>query len=179
LNDAAQGAVAHSEKQRRVSRISIRFGKPYDAQRFEADGVVSGPLPAGESWGQRIAKWRIEQEAGRRAILVAHDASGLLGMVHIVFAFPPGYTDPEVANGRDIAMIESLRTRPNVPHQLLDQLMGDAQTVAKRQRVKTLTLCLPLDNDRAILQAKSWGFTEFRLMPEAQTLQAFFRKTLA
>jgi len=99
-------------------------------------------------------------------------------MVQVVFAFPPGYTDPEVANGRDVAMIESLRTRLRVPSQVLDQLMGDAQTVAKRHHVKTVTLCLPLDNDRAILQARAWGFKEFRLMPEAQKLHAFFRKTI-
>jgi hypothetical protein len=161
-----------------VSRISIRFAKPYDAPRFEADRVVSGPLPGGESWTNRIAKWRVEQEAGRRAILVAEDASGLLGMVHVVFAFPPGYTDPEVANGHDIAMIESLRVRSKVPPQVVDHLMGDAQAVARRQHMKTVTLCLPLDNDRAILQAKSWGFEEFRLMPEDRKLHAFFRKSL-
>jgi hypothetical protein len=40
-------------------------------------------------------------------------------------------------------------------------------------------MCLPLENDRAILQAKSWGFAEFRLMPEAHTIRAFFRKSLA
>ena len=162
-----------------MSRITIRFAKPADAKRFVTDGVVSGPLPAGESWSERIAKWRIEQDAGRRAILVAEDASGLLGMVHLIFSFPPGYTDAEVANGHDIAMIESLRTRGNAPPQVMDQLISDAQLVAKRHRVKIVTLCLPLEHDRAILQAKSWGFTEFRLMPEAKKLVAFFRKSIA
>jgi len=163
-----------------VSRISIRFARPNDALRFETDGVVSGLPPAGETWSTRIAKWRIEQEAGRRAILVAEDASGLLGMAHVVFAFPQGYADPEVANGRDIAMLESLRMRPTAPAAVLDQLVADAETVALRQRYTTLTLCLPLENDRAIIQAKAWGFTEFRLMPDSTTrLHAFFRKSLA
>lgn len=161
-----------------MSRISIRFAKPDDARRFETDGVVSGPPPPGESWSERIAKWGIEQAAGRRAILVAEDASGLLGMVHLIFRFPPGYTDAEVANGRDTAMIESLRARSNVPARVLDKLISDVQVVAKRHRIKVVTLCLPLENDRAILQAKSWGFTEFRLMPEAQKLVAFFRKSI-
>lgn len=162
-----------------MSRISIRFAKPKDAQRLVTDGVLGGPPPAGETWATRVAKWRSEQDAGRRAMLVAEDASGLLGMVQIVFRFPPGYTDAEAANGHDTAMIESLRTRQNAPAQVLDQLVSDAQVVAKNHRVTMLTLCLPLDNDRAILQAKSWGFSEFRLMPEATKMLAFFRKSIA
>jgi hypothetical protein len=165
-------------KQRAVGRISIRFAKPHDANRFETDGVVSGPLPPGESWSGRIAKWRVEQESGRRAVLVAEDGTGLVGMVQVIFQFPLGYTDPEVANGRDVAMIESLRTRSHAPLQVLEALMHDAQAVAKRHRMKTVTLCLPLENDRAIVQAKSWGFTEFRLMPEGDKILAFFRKPL-
>lgn len=100
-------------------------------------------------------------------------------MVHVIFQFPPGYSDSEAANGRDIAMIESLRARNQAPPQVLDQLMHDAQLVAKRHRMRAVTLCLPLENDRAIVQAKSWGFTEFRLMPEGNTMLAFFRKPLA
>ncbi len=99
-------------------------------------------------------------------------------MVQVIFQFPLGYTDPEVANGRDVAMIESLRTRSHAPLQVLEALMHDAQAVAKRHRMKTVTLCLPLENDRAIVQAKSWGFTEFRLMPEGDKILAFFRKPL-
>ncbi len=142
------------------------------------DGVVSGSLPAGETWSERIAKWRSEQEAGRRAILVAEDATGLLGMVQIIFRFPPGYTDPEAANGADVAMIETLRMRNKVPVHVLNQLVNDAQVVAKNRRVSTLTLCLPLSDDRAIIQARAWGFTEFRLMPEPTKMLAFFRKSL-
>jgi len=161
-----------------VGRISIRFAKPRDAKRLERDGVVSGPPPAGESWSERIAKWQVEQAEGRRAILVAEDKTGLLGMVHVIFSFPPGYADPEVANGDDIAMIESLRTRASSPPELIDQLMSDAEEVAGRRNVTTLTLCLPLENDRAIMQAKAWGFSEFRLMPDAKKLVAFFRKSI-
>ncbi len=162
-----------------MSRISIRFAKPKDAERLVTDGVVSGPLPAGEAWPDRIAKWAIEQDAGRRKILVAEDRGGLLGMVQIVFAFPPGYADPEAANGRDIAMIESLRARAKAPNAVLTQLLSDAEVVAKRHRVGILTLCLPLNSDQAILQAKSWGFSEFRLMPEPTKMIAFFRKAIA
>jgi hypothetical protein len=167
------------KKQVGVSRISIRFAKPNDGLRFEAEGLVSGHLPAGESWPERIAKWRIEQDAGRRSILIAEDAGGLLGMVHLIFSFPPGYADAEAANGHDVAMIESLRARANAPAQVLDHLVADAQTVAKRHHVTTVTLCLPLENDRAIQQAKSWGFTEFRRMPDAHQILAFFRKSIA
>jgi hypothetical protein len=85
-------------------------------KRFVTDGIVSGPPPAGESWPERIEKGRIEQDAGRRTIRVADDSSGPLGMVHVIFRFPPGYTDPKAANGRDVAMIESLRTCEHVQH---------------------------------------------------------------
>ncbi len=169
-----------SKKQLGVGRIAIRFANANDAKRFVTDGVVSGRLPDGESWPDRIAKWQAEQQAGRRVIIVAEDAGGLIGTVQLIFRFPPGYTDAEAANGSDVAMIESLYTRGNAPAQLRDQLVADAQAVAKRRNVATVTLCLPLENDRMIVQAKAWGFTEFRLMPQPQQkMLAFFRKPLA
>ncbi|GAC1419455.1 MAG: hypothetical protein NVSMB64_28820 [Candidatus Velthaea sp.] len=161
-----------------VSRIFIRFASPRDAERLVADGVVSGPAPAGETWVARIGKWLSEQQAGRRVILIAEDASGLLGTVQLIFKFPPGYTDPEAANGLDIAMIESLRTRPDTPPQVMTQLITDVQALAKKKNIRTITFCLPMNNNHGIIQAKAWGFVEFRIMPEPTKMLAFFRKSI-
>lgn len=144
-----------------------------------ADGVVSGTPPAGETWVERTSKWLSEQQAGRRVILIAEDASGLLGTVQLVFKFPPGYNDPEAANGHDIAMIESMRARRDAPAQVMTQLISDVQTLARKRNVQTLTFCLPMSNNAGINQAKSWGFEEFRIMPEPTKMLAFFRKSLA
>ena len=161
-----------------MSRIYIRFALPRDAERLVADGVITGAAPAGETWHDRIAKWLAEQQAGRRVILVAEDASGLLGMVQLIFKFPPGYTDPEAANGLDVAMIESLRTRPDAPPQVMSQLVTDVQSLAMKKNVNTLTFCLPMNNDRGLAQARAWGFVEFRIMPEPTKMLAFFRKSI-
>jgi len=161
-----------------VSRIFIRFALPRDAERLVADGVFTGPPPAGETWHDRISKWLSEQTAGRRIILIAEDASGLLGTVQLIFKFPPGYNDPEAANGHDVAMIESLKTRPDAPPQVMTQLITDVQSLAKKRSVSTLTFCLPMNNDRGINQVKSWGFKEFRIMPEPTKMLAFFRKSI-
>ncbi len=161
-----------------MSRIFIRFALPRDAQRLVADGVFTGAAPAGETWETRIAKWLGEQQAGRRVILIAEDASGLLGTVQLVFKFPPGYNDPEAANGMDIGMIESLRTRPDAPAAVTTQLITDVQAIAKKKNITTITFCLPMHNERGIAQVKSWGFAEFRIMPEKDKMLAFFRKSL-
>lgn len=161
-----------------VSRIFIRFALPRDAERLVADGVVTGAPPAAESWTERVGKWLTEQQAGRRVILIAEDASGLLGTVQLIFKFPPGYNDPEAANGHDIAMIESMRTRPDAPPQVMTQLITDVQSLAKKRKVQTLTFCIPMNNNAGIAQAKSWGFEEFRIMPEPTKMLAFFRKSI-
>lgn len=119
-----------------------------------------------------------EQKAGRRVILVAEDQSGLLGMVHLVFKLPNGYDDPEAANGMDVAMMESLRVRPNVPAEVGSELVGEVQRLAMKRNVKTLTFLISMQNSRGINQAKSWGFEEFRIMPEADKMLAFFRKSV-
>ena len=36
-----------------------------------------------------------------------------------------------------------------------------------------------MDNNRTLNQVKSWGFEEFRIMPEGAKLLAFFRKRIA
>lgn len=119
-----------------------------------------------------------EQKSGRRVILVAEDQSGLLGMVQLVFKLPAGYDDPEAANGMDVAMMESLRMRPNVPVEVGTELVGEVQRLAMKRNVKTLTFLISMHNTRGITQAKSWGFEEFRIMPEADKMLAFFRKSV-
>jgi hypothetical protein len=161
-----------------VSRVFIRYAIPRDADRLVADGVVGGPTPNGEPWAQRVQKWLAEQQAGRRFILVAEDASGLLGTVQIVFKFPAGYTDREAANGVDIAMVEALRTRADAPHGVATQLITDVQNIARKRGIKTLTFLLAMGDNRGIAQAKSWGFEEFRIMPEQGRMLAFFRKSI-
>ena len=159
-------------------KIFIRFGQQTDATRLLSDGVISGPPPKRESWQQRVARWLSEQQAGRRVLLIAEDHTGLLGMVQLVFAFPPGYNDPEAANGMDVAMMEGLRTRPGAPPEIGNQLVAEVQKVAAKRNVRTLTFCLPMNANRALRQAKGWGFEEFRIMPEPDKMLAFFRKSI-
>jgi hypothetical protein len=161
-----------------VSRVFIRYALARDVGRLVSDGVVAGPTPTGEPWGTRVQKWLSEQQAGRRLILVAEDASGLLGTVQLVFSFPTGYLDREAANGEDVAMVEALRTRANAPHGVATQLITDVQNLARKRGVKTLTFLLQLGDNRGIAQAKSWGFEEFRIMPDSGRMLAFFRKSI-
>jgi len=161
-----------------VSRVFIRYALPRDADRLIADGVVGGGTPSGEPWPQRVQKWLAEQQAGRRLVLVAEDVSGLLGTVQLVFKFPTGYTDREAANGADVAMVETLRTRADAPHGVATQLITDVQNIARKRGVKTLTFLVGMKDNRGIAQAKSWGFEEFRIMPEQGRMLAFFRKSI-
>ncbi len=158
-------------------KIFLRFAQASDVNRLSADRVVSGDSGK-ETWNQRVVKWLSEQRAGRRCILVAEDESGLLGMVQLVFKLPLGYDDPEAANGADVAMMEGLRLRPSAPPEVGAQLVGEVQRVALKRNVKTLTFLLSMTNGRAITQAKSWGFEEFRIMPEPGKMLAFFRKSV-
>lgn len=162
-----------------MSRVFIRYASPRDADRLVAEGVVGGPTSSGEPWPARVAKWLAEQQAGRRLVLVAEDVSGLLGTVQLVFRFPVGYADPEAANGLDVAMIEALRTRTDAPPGVASQLVSDVQNIARKRGVQTLTFLLPMQDNRAISQAKSWGFEEFRIMPEEGRMLAFFRKSIS
>ncbi|HWT05727.1 MAG TPA: hypothetical protein VN224_08215, partial [Xanthomonadales bacterium] len=117
-------------------------------------------------------------KAGRRLVLIAEDVSGLLGTVQHVFKFPEGYADREAANGVDVAMVETLRTRSDAPHGVATQLITDVQNIARKRGVKTLTFLLGMGDNRGIAQAKSWGFEEFRIMPEQGRMLAFFRKSI-
>ena len=160
------------------SKIYLRFAQQSDAQRLFTDKVISGPPPRRETWPQRVTKWLSEQQAGRRAILIAEDQSGLLGMVQLVFSFPPGYQDAEAANGMDVGMMEGLRLRPGSPPEVGNRLVEEVQRIAGKRNVKTLTFLLPMNDNRALRQAKMWGFEEFRIMPEPDKMLAFFRKSI-
>ncbi|MHB1552172.1 MAG: hypothetical protein ACYCX6_13390 [Vulcanimicrobiaceae bacterium] len=159
-------------------KIFIRFAQASDITRFTADRLVTGPNPPRGTWTERIVKWLSEQSAGRRAVFVAEDHTGLLGTVQLVFAFPAGYADPEAANGLDVAMMEGLRVRADAPPEVGAQLLTEVQRLAKKRNVKTLTFCLPMNEHRALRQAKMWGFEEFRIMPEPTKMLAFFRKSI-
>jgi hypothetical protein len=99
-------------------------------------------------------------------------------MVQLVFAFPPGYQDAEAANGMDVAMMETLRVRQGAPPEVGNQLVAEVQRIAGKRNVKTLTFLLPMNDNRALRQAKMWGFEEFRIMPEPDKMLAFFRKSV-
>jgi len=98
--------------------------------------------------------------------------------VQIVFSFPPGYNDPEAANGRDIAMMEGLRVKPGAPAEVGNELVHEVQGIARKKNVKTLTFCLPMNQNKALAQAKRWGFEEFRIMAEKTKMLCFFRKNV-
>jgi hypothetical protein len=160
------------------SKIFLRFAQQSDAQRLINEGIVGGPPPKRETWPQRIAKWLGEQQAGRRVILLAEDQRGLLGMVQLVFSFPPGYQDAEAANGMDVAMMELLRVRQGAPPEVGTHLVEEVQRIASKRNVKTLTFLLPMNDNRSLRQARQWGFEEFRIMPEPNKMLAFFRKSV-
>jgi hypothetical protein len=161
-----------------AGKIFIRYGQPTDAARLVSEGLISGDPPPNETWEARVGKWFAEQKAGRRFILIAEDASGILGFVQIVFAFPPGYNDPEAANGHDIAMMEGLRVKPGAPAEIGNELVHEVQVVARKKNVKTLTFAIPMNQNRALNQAKKWGFEEFRIMAEKTKMLCFFRKNV-
>lgn len=159
-------------------KIFLRFAQASDIDRLTREGVLTGAPSAKETWNQRLVMCLSEQKAGRRLLLVAEDETGLLGMVQLVFKLPVGYDDPEAANGMDVAMMESLRVRPGAPAEIGTELVGEVQRLAMKRNVKTLTFLISMHNSKGIAQAKSWGFEEFRIMPEADKMLAFFRKSV-
>ncbi len=161
-----------------VSRIALRAAGSRDVQRLITDGVLGGALPAGESWTMRISSWLDEMQAGRRLVMVAESDRKLIGIGQLVFRFADGYDDAEAANGVDIAMVETIRTRPDAPTTLATQMMNEFEKYARKRRVRTLTFLVPMDNNRVLNQVKGWGFEEFRIMPEGARLLAFFRKAI-
>lgn len=146
--------------------------------RLVDDGVLAGPISGAETWEQRIATWLGEMQAGRRLVMVAESERKLIGIGQLVFRFAAGYQDPEAANGLDVAMLDTLRTRPDAPPALATQMVNELEQYAKRHRIKTLTFLVPMDNNRVLTQVKGWGFEEFRIMPDGARLLAFFRKAI-
>jgi hypothetical protein len=162
----------------RVARIALRACSLRDVQRLVNDGVLAGPVPAGESWPSHAAHWLDEMHEGRRLVMVAEFGGALVGMGQLIFRFANGYQDPEAANGADVAMLDSIRMRPDAPANLSTHIIAELEKYAKKHRIKTLTFLVPMDNNRALNQVKSWGFEEFRIMPEGAKLLAFFRKRI-
>jgi len=112
--------------------------------------------------------------------MIAEFDGKMVGMGQLIFKFANGYQDAEAANGTDIAMIDSIRMRPDAPANLSTHIISELEKYAKKtQRIKTLTFLVPMDNNRVLNQVKSWGFEEFRIMPEGAKLLAFFRKRIA
>jgi hypothetical protein len=162
-----------------VARIALRACSARDVQRLVGDGVLAGVLPAGETWPSRVGQWLDEMQEGRRLVMVAEFDGKMVGMGQLIFRFAKGYEDPEAANGADIAMIDSIRMRPDAPANLSTHIIVELEKYAKKHRIKTLTFLVPMESNRALNQVKSWGFEEFRIMPEGAKLLAFFRKRIA
>jgi hypothetical protein len=162
-----------------VARIALRACTSRDVPRLISDGVLTGAVPAGESWPARAGQWLDEMKEGRRLVMVAEFDGKMAGMAQLIFRFANGYQDPEAANGADIAMIDSIRMRPDAPANLSTHIIVELEKYAKKNRIKTVTFLVPMDNNRALSQVKSWGFEEFRIMPEGAKLLAFFRKRIA
>ena len=161
-----------------VARIALRACTSRDVPRLISDGVLTGALPAGESWPARAAQWLDEMKEGRRLVMVAEYDGKMAGMGQLIFRFANGYQDAEAANGTDIAMIDSIRMRPDAPGNLSTHIIVELERYAKKHRIRQVTFLVPMDNNRALTQVKSWGFEEFRIMPEGGKLLAFFRKRI-
>lgn len=144
-----------------------------------SDGVVAGPLPAGESWLPRIRGWFDEMVRGHRLVIVAEQDHHLAAIGQIVYRVPDGQAaDEDVCNGTDVAMLETIRAAPHVAHQVVDRIVAELEQYARRRHIKTVTLLVPMESNKAIHAAKGWGYAEFRITPSSGRLIAFFRKTL-
>lgn len=161
-----------------MARLALRACVARDIQRLIVDGVIGGSLPTGETWNARIGQWLEEMQAGRRLVMVAEYDNTIVGLGQLIFKFAAGYQDLEAANGTDIAMIDSIRAKPE-PANLANFIIHELEVYAKKRRIKTLTFLVPMDNNKILAQVKAWGFEEFRIMPKGAQLLAFFRKRIA
>jgi hypothetical protein len=161
-----------------MARIVIRFAAVQDAPRLVSKSIITGPPPTGSTWEKRFSEWLGEARRGYRAVLVAQDSTGMLGLAQIVFKFPSDNADPEAANGRDTAMIDMIRVRPKAPMQLARELVNAIEQIAAKRGVKTLTFRIPLEHRSLITDARKWGFKEFRIMPDGAAQHVLFRKAL-
>lgn len=165
-----------------MSRIVIRLAVPNDQRRLLSSGLLGSTPPAGATWEDRLRGWFAEQQRAHRLILIADDGSNILGWVHVVFKPPEGMNDPEVVNGKDVALMEHLRIRPKTLAQLGDQiaqqLEREAENLARKRRMTRLTYMVPGESTLSINQARAWNFVEFRVMNDAGRNLVFFRKRL-
>jgi len=154
---------------------------PNDHRRLVASGLLGSP-PAGGTWDERLRGWFAEQTRARRLILVADDGSTFLGMVQILFSPPPGMNDPEVVNGKDVALMEHLRIRPKTPTQLAEQVANqlerEAENLGRKRNMTRMTYSVPGESIPLVNQARGWGFVEFRVMNDAGKNLVFMRKRL-
>lgn len=162
-----------------MARIVIRLAVPTDGRRLIADSLITGNPPAGTTWEERIAQWFGEQQRGLRGILVADDGAHLLGCVHLVFKVAG---DPDIANGKDVALMEHLRVRPKtvvqVAEELSNQLVREAEALAQRRSIVALSYMVPGDNNALMAQARAWGYQQSRMMPDGGRWLMFMRKSL-
>jgi hypothetical protein len=165
-----------------VSRIIIRLAVPNDLRRFISSGMLGGNPPAGMTWEDRMRGWFAEQQRAYRLILVADDGTNFLGSVQVVFKPPEGMHDPEVVNGKDVALMEHLRLRPKTLAQLADQVANqlerEAENLARKRNMTRMTYMVPGESATLVNQARAWGFVEFRVMNDAGKNLVFLRKRL-
>lgn len=160
----------------------IRLAVPADQRRLIASGLLGAAPASGTTWEERLRAWFAEQQRAHRLILVADDGSTFLGWVHVVFKPPQGMNDPEVVNGKDVALMEHLRLRPKTPTKLSEevanQLEREAENLARKRNMTRLTYMASGDAATLVKQARDWGFVEFRVMNDAGKNLVFMRKRL-
>lgn len=165
-----------------MSRIVIRLAVPNDQRRIISSGLLGVAAAGAATWDERLRVWFAAQQRAHRLILVADDGTNLLGWVHIVFTPPEGMNDPEVVNGKDVALMEHLRLRPKTLAQLADQVANqlerEAENLARKRNMTRLTYMLPAETAALVSQARGWGFVEFRVMNDGGKNLVFLRKRL-
>ena len=165
-----------------MSRIIIRLAVPADQRRLISSGLLGTAPPSGATWDDRLRAWFLEQQRAHRLILVADDGSTFLGWVHIVFKPSQGMNDPEVVNGKDVALMEHLRLRPKTPMKLSEevanQLEREAENLARKRNMTRLTYMVSAEAGTLVKQARDWGFVEFRVMNDGGKNLVFMRKRL-
>lgn len=165
-----------------MGRIVIRLAVPNEQRRFLSSGLLTGTPSSGGKWEDRLATWFAEQTRAHRLILVADDGSNFLGCVHVLFKPPPTMNDPEVVNGKDVALMEHLRIKPKIlatlAEQVAEQLEREAENVARKRGMTRLTYMVPGDATSLLNQAHKWNFVDFRIMQDSGKQLVFMRKRL-
>jgi hypothetical protein len=161
-----------------VSRMFIRFAARRDLPRIIADGVLPRETAAGQATLTQTEAWMDEQALRHRFLLVAEDHDGIHGIAQVIFRLPGGMVDPERCNGTTIALVDPLRSAPDAPRELAAELLAAAEGIARKEGVRFLTLCVPMDDKPALTLAASWGFGTFRLVTADGRTHGYLRKEL-